>query len=141
MRVPRSSLAAMVFGGLLIGTTTAFGQAALPQPKTQGDVTWLNGGAGDEEVQSIRQAMKDYTLALVFSHAGSPQSEYVASVSITVKDGQGATVFEAPSVGPWLLLRLPPGRYSVIATYQHVTQTRPVTSAKSATSTTTFVWT
>lgn len=120
--------------------TAAHGQAALPQPQTQGGVMWLNGGAGDEEVQAIRQSMKDYSLALSFSHQGSPRAEYIASVSVTVKDANGATVFEAPSVGPYLLLKLPAGRYAVIATYQDVSQTRPVTAGRSAGSLVNFVW-
>ncbi len=118
----------------------AHAQAALPQPQKQGDVVYLNGGAGDEEVQFIRQSMKDYSLALAFSRAGSPTAEYVASVSVTIKDARGGTVFESSSAGPYLLVRLPAGRYSVVATYQDVTQTRPVTAGRSASVPTTFVW-
>ena len=61
-------------------------------------------------------------------------------MAITVKDAKGATVFEAPSVGPYLLLKLPAGKYSVVASYRDVTQTRPVAAGKSGASLVTFVW-
>ena len=122
------------------GPARAFAQAALPQPQTQGDVTFLNGGAGDEEVQFIKRSMKDYSLALGFARSTAASAEYVASVAVTIKDAKGATVFESSSVGPWLLLRLPAGKYSVVASYHDVTQTRPVTAARSAPTPTTFVW-
>jgi hypothetical protein len=103
---------------------TVLAQAPLPQPKTENGVTYLNGGAGDEEVQSIKASMKDYTLGLLFSRAGG---EYVASVAVTIKDAKGATAFEIPSAGPYLLIKLPPGRYSVVANYRSESKTQPVT--------------
>jgi hypothetical protein len=115
----------------------AHAQAPLPQPQTQNGVTYLNGGAGDEEIQFLKSSMKNYSLALVFSRTGG---EYVASVAVTVKDGKGATVFEAPSVGPYLLLKLPAGKYAVIANYQNEAKTLPVSVGKSATAATSIQW-
>ena len=48
-------------------------------------------------------------------------------------------MFESPSVGPYLLLKLPAGSYSVTASYQSQAQTRPVTAGKSG-SLVTFEW-
>lgn len=124
----------------VIATGAVHAQVALPQPQTLGGVTYLNGGAGDEEVQFIKQSMKDYTLALGFTRVGSPRAEYVASVAVTIRNAKGETVFEAPSVGPYLLLKLPAGPYSVAATYQDQSQTRPVTAGKSGASLVTFQW-
>ncbi|MGI9025912.1 MAG: hypothetical protein ACR2GP_10075, partial [Burkholderiaceae bacterium] len=45
----------------LILTAGAFAQAPMPQPQMQGSVAYLNGGAGDEEVQYIKQSMKYYS--------------------------------------------------------------------------------
>ncbi len=136
----RIATACVVLATLGIGPRVA-AQAAMPQPQTQGDVTFLNGGAGDEEVQFIKRSMKDYSLALSFARSTASSAEYVASVVVTIKDSKGATVFESSSVGPWLLVRLPAGRYTVVASYHDVTQNRPVTAVRSATSVTTFSWT
>ena len=126
---------------LAIGCATlpAHGQAPMPQQQLLGDVAYLNGGAGDEEVQFIKQSMKDYTLALAFARGASP-AEYVASVAVTIKDAKGQTVFETASVGPYLLVKLPPGKYSVVANYHDVSLTRPVTAGKSAGPLVTFIW-
>jgi len=115
----------------------ALAQAPLPQPKTQGAVTYLNGGVGDEEVRYIKQSMKDYNLALSFSRSGG---EYVASVAIVVKDAKGETVFDVASVGPYLLMKLPPGKYSIVANYQGDSKTRPVTVKGSASPPVNFSW-
>ncbi len=118
-------------------TAPVHAQAPLPQPQTQGGVQYLNGGAGDEEVTAIKGAMKDYSLALLFSRAGG---EYVASVAITIKDAKGTTVFETPSAGPWLLVKLPPGQYAVVANYQDQTKTQPVAVERVARTPVSFVW-
>jgi hypothetical protein len=129
-------LAALAIG---CGALAAHGQAPMPQQQMLGDVAYLNGGAGDEEVRFIRQSMKDYTLSLAFARGSAP-SEYVASVAVTIKDAKGQTVFETPSAGPYLLVRLPPGKYSVVADYHDVSMTRPVTAGKSGGALVTFVW-
>ncbi len=125
-------------GGLIL-TAGAFAQAPMPQPQMQGSVAYLNGGAGDEEVQYIKQSMKDYSMALAFARAASPRAEYVATVAVSVKDGKGNAVFEVPSVGPYLLLKLPAGSYAVTATYQGQAQTRTVSAGNSG-ALVTFEW-
>ena len=116
----------------------ASAQAPMPQQQMQGSVAYLNGGVGDEEVQYIKQSMKDYSMALVFARAASPKAEYAADVAVTVKDRKGNTVFEVPAVGPYLLLKLPAGSYAVTATYHGQAQTRTVSAGKPAL--VTFEW-
>lgn len=128
------AMAAVIALGAGVG---AFAQAPLPQPRTENGIQYLNGGAGDEEVTAIKAAMKDYSLALLFSREGG---EYVASVAVTIKDARGATVFETPSAGPYLLVKLPPGQYAVVAHYQSETKTQPVTVDRVARTPVSFVW-
>jgi hypothetical protein len=112
-------------------------QSPLPQQQTQSGVAYLNGGIGDDESQYIKSSMKDYTLGLLFSRAGG---EYVASVAVTIKDAKGATAFEVPSAGPYLLVKLPPGKYSVVANYQGDSKTQPVTVAGPVKTPVSFQW-
>lgn len=135
-RVFVSLLTTAVFAGSAL---VAYAQAPMPQQKMQNAVAYLNGGAGDEEVQFIKQAIKDYSMALAFARSASPRAEYVADVAVTVKDAKGQTVFDLPSSGPYLLLKLPAGSYQVTATYQGKAQTRKV-SAGNAASLVTFEW-
>lgn len=122
---------------LAAAASSAFAQAPMPQPKTQGNVTYLSGGAGSEEVDYLKSQMKDYSLALMFSRTGG---DYAANVAVAIKDGRGNTVFEAPSTGPYLLVKLPSGKYSVTATYQNDAKTRSVTVDGSARAPIGFVW-
>ncbi len=127
----------VVAAALCAGCTYAFAQAPLPQPQTERGIQFLNGGAGDEEITAIKAAMKDYSLALLFSRTGG---EYVANVAVTIKDAKGATVFEAPSAGPWLLVKLPPGQYAVAASYRDQAKTQPVRVDRAAKTPVSFVW-
>ena len=118
-----------VAAAALLAAAWSVAAAQAPQSRTENGVSYLNGGVGDEEIQYVRQSMKDYTMALSFSRSGG---EYVASVAVTIKNMKGVTVFEVPSAGPYLLVDLPVGRYSVTANYQGDSQTRPVTAARKA---------
>ena len=117
--------------------STAAAQAPMPKPQTANGIAYLNGGAGSEEVDFIKSSMKDYSLALMFSRTGG---EYVATVSVTIKDTGGKTVFEEPSAGPYLLIKLPAGKYSVVASYQGDSKTQPVTVDRAAKTPVSFSW-
>ena len=130
--------AASALAAVLGFSSAAFAQAPMPAQQMQGSVAYLNGGAGEEEVQYIKQSMKDYSMALAFAQAASPRAEYVANVAVTVKDRKGGTVFDVPAAGPYLLLKLPAGSYAVTATYQGQAQTRTVSAGKP--SLVTFEW-
>src|SRR5579875_1865693 len=129
-----ATLVALCAGG---APWLAEAQAPLPKPQTQNGVQYLNGGAGDEEVQYIKSSMKDYTLGLMFSRT---DGDYVANVAVTVKDGKDATVFETPSAGPYLLVKLPPGRYTVVARYRDEAKTQAVTVDRAIRTPVSFVW-
>jgi len=50
----------------------------MPTEQVLGDVPYMNGGVGEEEVQFIKQTMKDYTLRLAFSaRPARRRAEYV----------------------------------------------------------------
>lgn len=132
--------ALFVAGWFVVAPLAANAQAPMPQQKMQGSLAYLNGGAGDEEVQFIKQAMKDYSLALAFAQKAGPRGEYVAEVAVTIKDAKGQTVFELPSTGPYLLVKLPPGSYEVTATYQGNAKTQKVSAGSGGASLVTLEW-
>ena len=70
----------------------------------------------------------------LYSHAChvGKASNWRAEVAVTVKDAKGQTVFDLPSSGPYLLLKLPAGSYQVTATYQGKAQTRRVSAGNTA---------
>lgn len=136
----RSMVAAALVAAACTWALPAVAQdAPMASEQTLGDVSYLNGGVGEDEVQHIKGLMKDYSLRLAFSRAGRPRAEYVASVAVTVTDAKGKVVFELASAGPYLLLKLPDGKYSVTATYENQSVTRPLVAGK-GTQPVNFVW-
>lgn len=101
-------------GALALALAVPAFAAALPQPKTEHGITYLSGGVGEDQSAAMKAEAKHYPLSLVFS-AGK-YGEYLANVPVTIKDPTGKVVLDAVADGPIMLVKLPPGRYSVAAT-------------------------
>ena len=84
-----------------------------PQVRSAGGVDYVNGGAGSESRDAITAMQGRFGLKLVFSDASG---EYLVADHVAVK-GKSGEVFAVDRAGPWLLVKLPPGRYIVTATY------------------------
>ncbi len=97
---------------------------SLPMPHQTGPVTYLSGGVGLDESQSIKKAMSDYPLVLEFSGKTSSGNEYLSDIPVKIVNAHGDTVLQTNASGPFLLAKLPPGRYTVDASYQGETQHR-----------------
>lgn len=78
-----------------------------------GNVTVLNGGADLDEAERLRRMAPQYPLRVVFSVRGGDYA--VADSFAILRDGQ--LVAEVPTAGPWLLIDLPPGRYTLQARF------------------------
>lgn len=118
-RTSRSLANTLLIATLLIpAAASAAGYVAmsqLPPELKQGNVTYLSGGIGEDEVAAIRKKEPSFPLALEFVRKASPGAQYLAGVNVTIKDEQGRTVLNAVSDGPFLLARLPDGKYTVTA--------------------------
>ncbi len=106
------ALLAMSPGVVLLSTATGV-SAALEVVQT-GPVPFVSGGVGEDERQAIQKLSPDYSLELLFATKGSP-NEYLADVKVQIKDKNGKVVLDAVSQGPFLLAKVPPGKYSISA--------------------------
>jgi len=98
------------------------GQVPMPQPQTQGNVTWLCGGIGQSEASFMKQQARDYDLQLTFA---SQTGAYLADVHVDIRDAQGQTVLQAMCDGPIMLVDLPrSGTYRIQADASGFTQNR-----------------
>jgi hypothetical protein len=88
----------------------AMGLAA-PLALAQDDyITW-NGGVGiDDRAKAPTEGTK-----LVFF---SEQGLYIAGLHVTLKDNEGKVLVDTTGEGPWMILDLPDGTYTVLAEYQ-----------------------
>jgi hypothetical protein len=87
------------------------------------DVPFVTGGAGADERADLQAKEKDYNLKIV---AAATSGDYVADVWVVIESAAKKSVLETKMDGPILLAKLPPGTYTIKATYGPSTQTRTV---------------
>jgi len=114
--------------------------AQLPAEKIAGQVHYVTGGVGQEEAEAFRQAQRDYSLALEFGNQTKPRAQFTADVNVLIRDARGNTVLDAVSDGPFLLARLPAGRYTIRATQNGRTLDRVATVAGGKSTHVAFLW-
>jgi len=103
----------------------------LPQVQSQGQAEFITGGVGKDESEAIAQAAGTWPLMLELSQsAATPRAEFISDVQITIKDKSGNTVLDMRSEGPYVLVKLPAGKYSLDATYESKTLHRNVSLEK-----------
>ncbi len=67
---------------------------------------------------------KEYPLKLVFTGSGRA---YISEVKVDLKDGSGQSLIKVDCDGPWLLAKLPAGKYAVQASAEGITKNVSVT--------------
>jgi len=88
----------------------------MPAAQKTGEVTYLTGGVGEDEARVIEGRAKDYPLTLDFLVKTRPRAGFTADVKVMIKDHAGKVVLDTVSKGPFLLVRLPSGKYTMDAT-------------------------
>lgn len=104
-----------VFSGVAMLTTTVLAAAEVPN--------MLSGGVGAESRAKIESVQKDYDLKLVFT---GDQGMYLSGVGVDILNKKGETVGISQTEGPYLLVDLEPGTYTVKATVQGIEKKRNI---------------
>ena len=101
-------------GALPLLGMLALGPLVLAQgtPSIGQDIAYASGGIGTSEREEMQAMLGEYSLKLMFAIEGS--GAYVSGVLVTLSQA-GEPVFQVSDVGPWLLVKLPPGAYQVAA--------------------------
>ena len=122
MKLLKISAVAGALGAMLV--TTAFAQpASLPPIHRSGQVQYLTGGVGSDQSSAIEQASRHWPLTLEFAVGNKTHADFAAGVKTVVRNTEGNTVLQVDSTGPFVLAKLPPGRYSVDASLGPGTRT------------------
>jgi hypothetical protein len=87
------------------------------QAQQQGNITFVSGGAGDDDRDALKQVENQYNLRLMFA---ARSGEYLANVAVT--------------------LQVPPGRYRLTVASQGQSQGRDVTVAANGAVHQDFYW-
>ncbi|MGX6566882.1 carboxypeptidase-like regulatory domain-containing protein [Cupriavidus necator] len=132
--------AATVVACLAMIAPLAGAQPNLPPVKTQGAVHYVTGGIGLDEADAIKQAAAQYPLELQFYRKSTPRDEYLSDVKISIKNEAGNAFLETTSDGPFLLAKLPDGRYRISAERRGIAQQRTVQIRANQHQRLIFVW-
>ncbi|RKF29790.1 carboxypeptidase-like regulatory domain-containing protein [Paraburkholderia fungorum] len=125
------------------GTTTDNGSAGnangggMPQIQHKGGISFVSGGVGLDESTALRHAESQWPLSLRFT---GPGSDFLADVRVRIVDAHDGDVLSATSRGPYMLVKLRPGRYTVHAQYESHEQTQAVTVPAKGTAKAAFYW-
>lgn len=131
--------ASEVAGGTTTDNTSAGNTngGGMPQIQQQGDVSYVSGGVGLDESKALQQAQSQWPLSLRFT---GPSAEFLADVRVRVVDAHNGEVLNTTSRGPYMLVRVHPGQYTVHARYKDDEQTKTVTVPAKGTAKSAFYW-
>jgi hypothetical protein len=88
-------------------------------------VDYLTGGIGLGEREALAARSKEFNLKVVA--AAERSGDYLAEVRMKVIDARDAkVVLDTMMNGPWLFAQLPPGKYTLEATYAGKAVTKTV---------------
>ncbi len=114
-----ASTAALIAASCFVITpATAAGAAnagSLPAMHEHGAISFLSGGIGQNEADAIKRVAKQYPLELEFLLKAKSKDQYLSNVKVLVKDMHDKKVLEATSDGPFLLAKIPAGKYAITA--------------------------
>jgi hypothetical protein len=110
-------LAAVIATALV--STTALAQTS---GKSAAGVPFMTGGISIEELRAMDRRKGDFSLWLTTAAKGS--GAHLSDVKVTIADANKKVVFDGVLTGPWLMIDLPVGRYTLTAQLKDQTQTR-----------------
>jgi hypothetical protein len=123
LRAPVSRL--MVLAALTaVVAAPALAGGQFPVPMQQGDVIYISGGVGDDEIAAMKAVVNAYDLLISNSEK---DGSYTAGIDVTIRDGHGGVVLDAKNTGPLLYVKLPPGDYTLDALYHGVENVKETT--------------
>ena len=96
------------------------------EPHRAGAVPHISGGVSQPEADAMKRVTQCYPLELQFLRKAQPRDEYLAGVKVRIKDEHQMVVLEVASDGPFLLAKLPAGKYTVSAERNRDLQMRDV---------------
>ena len=132
---------ALAFAGVISLQSAAQAESGmLPDAQTQGNVSFVSGGVGQDEAAAFKQAAVSYPLELMFVQQASPRDEYLSEVKVTVRNSARNVVLDTVSKGPYFLARLPSGTYQIEASYGDVIKRQTVNVRSGSHQRATFVW-
>lgn len=100
--------------------------STLPPIQHAGDIAYLSGGIGSDQSSAIKGVMHNYPLVLEFVGRTNFGNDYLADVPVQISDTHGRNLLNVQTGGPFLLMSLPHGQYTVTAMYNGMVKHRTI---------------
>lgn len=110
-----NSLCVLMFSFMLSLNTQAVYAHALSAKKSAQGINFMTGGISEDEVIALRPYIKKFNLRLIFSEGTSGRS--ATPVNVNIYDLESKLVFRIAGAQPQLLVDLPAGTYTILASY------------------------
>jgi hypothetical protein len=131
----QTPIARCTFFALAITSLALAVGGATAQLRTEGETAqnrpYVSGGASIEDVEALEQQRNDYRLWLVTAASGS--GAWLAGAQTVVRDGRGNVVLDTVLGGPYLMVDLAPGRYTIDVTHEGQRRTQTVSVGSTGT--------
>ena len=101
--------------------------AQIPETKYSQSISYITGGVGEGETQAILAEAKHWSLLLEMSQIENGRGVWIFGAMINILNDKNQMIFNAQADGPYMVVNLGPGSYSVRASFNGVQQTRAVT--------------
>ncbi len=95
-----------------------------PQQRVPTTLSYQNGGIGKDQVEKMEHNAKPYNLRMTFSEG--KQNAYATGLHLRIVDAKGLDVFSLADAGPHTDVKLPPGKYRVMAKFGGVERSAEV---------------
>lgn len=99
--------------------------AQIPETQYSQGISYITGGVGEGETVAILAEAKQWPLLLEMSQIENGRGVWIFGATIKIMSAaKKQIVFDAQADGPYMLVNLAPGDYTIEATYEGVMQKR-----------------
>ncbi len=112
----------------------------LPDIRRRNGVDYLTGGVGIDESRAIHEAAPGWPLKITMAEMSNGRAVWISDAEVRIRDARSRPVLEFRSDGPLALVRLIPGRYTVEARFNGISQKRDVIIVSGAPQKIMIVW-
>lgn len=100
--------------------------AQIPATQYSEGIAFISGGVGEGESEAILAEAKQWPLLLELSQLENGRGVWIFGAQIQIEDAKQKPIFKGLAAGPYMLINLKPGEYSIQAKYQGTLQTKAV---------------
>lgn len=137
-----AAVLAATLGGLSTVSVVSVAHAqggTLPPTMQQGDVSYVSGGIDSDESDVFKRQAVRWPLSIEMAARGDGTNEYIADAQVQIMRGS-TTVLDTRAKGPFMLVKVPPGSYTVKATYNGKPMRKEVKVPAQGHAAATFLW-